>query len=71
MTKIIAVAGSEIEKPQYCRVVAGARVDSILRGNVKPQKEGDHVRIISGKRAHRHEDPGRRLPSVSMPISLR
>ena len=22
MTKIIAVAGSEIEKPQYCRVVA-------------------------------------------------
>ena len=48
MTKIIAVAGSEIEKPQYCRVVAGARVDSILRGNVKPQKEGDHVRIISG-----------------------
>ena len=48
MTKIIAVAGSEIEKPQYCRVVAGARVDSILRGNVKLQKEGDHVRIISG-----------------------
>ena len=48
MTKIIAVAGSEIEKPQYCRVVAGARVDSSLRGNVKLQKEGDHVRIISG-----------------------
>ena len=48
MTKIIAVAGSEIEKPQYCRIVAGAKVDSILKGNVKPQKEGDHVRIISG-----------------------
>ena len=48
MTKIIAVAGSEIEKPQYCRIIAGAKVDSILKGNVKPQKEGDHVRIISG-----------------------
>lgn len=42
------MAGSEIEKPQYCRIIAGAKVDSILKGNVKPQKEGDHVRIISG-----------------------
>ena len=48
MTKIIAVAGSEIERPQYVRVVAGAKGDSILKGNVKKQKEGDHVRIISG-----------------------
>ena len=48
MTKIIAVAGSEIEKPQYVRIVGGAKVDSILKGNVKKQKEGDHVRVISG-----------------------
>ena len=48
MSKIIAVTGSEVEKPQYCRIVAGARVDSILKGNVKAQKEGDRVRIISG-----------------------
>lgn len=48
MTKIIAVAGSEIENPHYVRVISGARVDSILKGNVKPQREGDHVRLISG-----------------------
>lgn len=46
--KIIAVTGSEVSKPQYVRVVAGARVDSILRGNIRPQREGDRVRIISG-----------------------
>lgn len=47
-TKIIAVAGSEVAKPAYCRVIAGASVASILRDNVKPQKKGDRVRIISG-----------------------
>ncbi len=47
-TKIIAVAGSEIEKPQYYRIVAGARIDSILRGKIKSQKAGEKVRIISG-----------------------
>ncbi len=31
MTKIIAVAGSEIEAPQYCRIIAGAKVDSSSR----------------------------------------
>ena len=48
MTKTIAVAGSEIERPQYVRVIGGAKVDSIVGGNVKPQKEGDSVRFISG-----------------------
>lgn len=48
MTKTIAVAGSEVVKPRYCRIVAGASVASILKDNVKPQKEGDRVRIISG-----------------------
>ena len=48
MTKTIAVAGSEVVKPQYVRVIAGAPVASILKGNLKTQKEGDHVRIISG-----------------------
>lgn len=48
MTKIIAVAGSEIEHPQYVRVIGGAKVDSIVAGNVKAQKEGDSVRFISG-----------------------
>ncbi len=48
MTKTVAVAGSEVVKPHYCRIVAGASVASILGRNVKPQKEGDRVRIISG-----------------------
>ena len=48
MTKVIAVAGSEIGKPAYRRIIAGATVESILKGNVKSQKPGDSVRIISG-----------------------
>ena len=48
MTKTVAVAGSEIAEPRYCRIVSGASVASILGRNVKPQKEGDRVRIISG-----------------------
>ncbi len=48
LKKTIAVAGSEVEAPQYYRVVAGARLDSILAGKVKKQAEGDSVRIIAG-----------------------
>lgn len=48
MTRVITVAGSEIEKPHYARVIAGARMNSIVGKSIKPQKEGDHVRIISG-----------------------
>ncbi|MDE6070587.1 MAG: Na(+)-translocating NADH-quinone reductase subunit A, partial [Alistipes sp.] len=48
MTRTIAVAGSEVERPAYVRTIAGARVDSILGGNLKKQQEGDSVRIISG-----------------------
>ena len=47
-TRTIAVAGSEVERPAYVRTIAGARVDALLGGNLKPQKEGDRVRIISG-----------------------
>jgi len=48
MTKIVAVAGSEVRNPGYRRIVGGASVASILGDNVKPQQEGDSVRIISG-----------------------
>ncbi len=48
MTRVIAVAGSEVAEPCYCRVVAGARVDSVLEGRVKAQQEGDSVRVIAG-----------------------
>lgn len=47
-TKIIAVAGSEVVKPQYYQVIDGAPVASILDGKLKAQKEGDSVRIIAG-----------------------
>ncbi len=48
MTRTIAVAGSEVADPQYVRCIAGARIDSVLAGRIKPQAEGDSVRIISG-----------------------
>lgn len=44
MHRVIAVTGSEVVAPQYCRVIAGASAASILAGNVR---EG-HVRVISG-----------------------
>lgn len=47
-TKTIAVTGSEVAEPKYFRVIDGASVASILGDNLRPQKEGDHVRIISG-----------------------
>ena len=48
MTRIVAVTGSEVEAPDYCRVVAGAKVDSVLAGRVRKQAEGDSVRVIAG-----------------------
>ncbi len=48
MSKVVAVTGSEIEKPAYLRVIAGAKMDSLLKGNVKAQAEGVSVRVISG-----------------------
>ena len=48
MSKTIAVAGSEVEKPQYYRVISGAPISTIVAGQIKKQAEGDSVRIISG-----------------------
>lgn len=48
MTRTIALTGSEVEKPRYVRLIGGAKVDSVLKGSVKSQKEGDSVRVISG-----------------------
>jgi len=48
MSRIIAVTGSEVEKPCYCKVVAGASIASILGGRLKARTEGDHVRVIAG-----------------------
>ncbi len=48
MHKVIALTGSEVENPQYYKVISGAPVASIVKGNIKAQKEGDTVRYISG-----------------------
>ncbi len=48
MHKTIALTGSEVEAPKYYRLIAGARIDSIVEGKIKAQKEGDTVRIIAG-----------------------
>ena len=44
-SRIIAVAGSEIQKPAYAKVRVGQRIGDILDGNVKSEKK---VRIIDG-----------------------
>ena len=48
MSKTIAVAGSEVAKPHYVRIVSGAPIADILNGNVKAQGEEHSVRVISG-----------------------
>ena len=42
LSKVIAVTGSEVEKPMYKRIIAGATVESVV-GKVK-----ENVRVISG-----------------------
>lgn len=48
MSKTIAVAGSEVMRAQYYRIIGGAPVASVLKDNIQPQGEGQSVRIISG-----------------------
>ena len=43
-SKVIAVAGSEVQNPQYYKTYIGAKVSAFLEGNLKQ----DHVRVISG-----------------------
>ena len=47
-SKVIAVTGSEVAQPQYCRIIDGASNRSIVGGNIKPQAEGESIRYISG-----------------------
>ncbi|MCL1821870.1 MAG: Na(+)-translocating NADH-quinone reductase subunit A [Prolixibacteraceae bacterium] len=44
-SRIVALTGSEVEKPRYYRTILGARLDSILDGKLKTGKK---QRIISG-----------------------
>ncbi len=42
--KTIALTGSEVEKPKYCKVLTGASIEPIVKNNVK----GSNLRYISG-----------------------
>ncbi len=46
--RTVALTGSEVTEPKYYRIVSGAPVASVTAGRIKPQAEGDKVRIISG-----------------------
>lgn len=45
-SRTIAVAGSEIEKPQYAKVVVGQNLADVLKGQLKASQH--NVRIING-----------------------
>ena len=45
LRRLIAVAGSEVERPAYVEAVVGDRVGELLAGNLK---EGKNLRIING-----------------------
>lgn len=45
MTRTIAVTGSEVKAPAYVKVIAGAKLETILKNNIK---DGAHARYISG-----------------------
>lgn len=42
--RVVALAGSQVEKPQYYKVTEGTRISDIVEGNLKAGK----IRIISG-----------------------
>ncbi len=45
MTRVITVAGQNINKPSYAKVLVGAQIASIVDGNLSSE---DHVRVING-----------------------
>lgn len=45
LTRTIAVAGSEVKAPKYAKVIVGAPLDSVLKGQTDEQKS---LRIING-----------------------
>ncbi|QKG79513.1 Na(+)-translocating NADH-quinone reductase subunit A [Tenuifilum thalassicum] len=44
-TKVIALAGSEVIKPRYYKLISGANIDSVVKDNINTDTD---VRIISG-----------------------
>ncbi len=49
MTKVIAMSGPQVVNPYYLKIIGGAEIKSfVMNSNIKPQKEGRTVRIVSG-----------------------
>lgn len=44
-TKVIALAGSEVLKPRYYKLISGASIESIVNDNISAERQ---VRIVSG-----------------------
>ncbi len=44
LTKIIALAGNEVKKPRYYKIITGDKISNIIKNNIKK----DNVRYISG-----------------------
>lgn len=45
LTRTVAITGSEVKKPAYCRLKIGAMLTDVLAGNINKERE---VRCISG-----------------------
>lgn len=45
MTRVIALAGSEVKNPSYCRVKPGLQLNALLQGRLN---EGKVLRVIDG-----------------------
>ena len=45
MTRLVAVTGSEVKKPSYCKLKVGALLTNVFAGNVFTDK---NLRYISG-----------------------
>ena len=46
LKKVVALTGSEVEKPQYYRVISGAPISTIVAGQIKKQAEGDKYEML-------------------------
>ena len=45
LTRTVAITGSEVKKPAYCKLKVGAMLTGVLAGNINKERE---VRYISG-----------------------
>ncbi len=57
MMKVVAMSGPQVLNPYYLKIVGGAEIKSfVMNSNIKAQKKGYSVRLVSGNALH-----GRRI----------